>query len=176
MAHYPTTTQHRWMGAYGMLHTEIKQIVSIHSIIDGANIPQMTCHPARLDRTHWRVSKMELMADLNFLLALKTRIRCKLSPSWLSASSSSPLITHGCSNACFAVMRSDGSTVNILDHYVAPSRRSRRTHVASEPEMSATRSKAQPEATVFDEEQSPLEAHSPRLTSGRQMTSFRRPF
>lgn len=57
---------------------------------------------------------MELMADLNFLLALKTRILWRLSPRVLSASRSSPLSTHGCSNACSAVMRSSGSTVSML--------------------------------------------------------------
>lgn len=65
-------------------------------------------------RTHCSVSMIELMADLNLLLALKTRILCKLSPNRLSASSSSPLITHECAKASVAVMRSSGSTFNIL--------------------------------------------------------------
>lgn len=60
------------------------------------------------------VIMMVAIADLNFLLALNTRIRCKLSPNSLVSSSSSSLITHGCANACAAVILSTGSTVNIL--------------------------------------------------------------
>lgn len=65
-------------------------------------------------RAHRMANMIELIADLNFRLALNMRIRCKLSPNWLSASASSPIVTHECCNACAAVMRSKGSTVSIL--------------------------------------------------------------
>lgn len=59
-------------------------------------------------------TKMEVMADLNFLLALNTRNRCRLSPSWLSASSSSPVFTHEWERAWSAVIRCSWSTVSSL--------------------------------------------------------------